>query len=82
MSVRGAVGPWKLNPLQRNTYIMYHQVQYYKNSTISHTVHLCVLERPQNKHVLFTCTALTNWFYNLDTVFAARYEQNVTYNSG
>jgi len=45
-------------------------------------VHLRVLKGPQNKHALFTYTALTNWFYNPNRVFAARYELNVTYNSG
>jgi len=39
----------------------------------AHTAYLCVLCGSQNKQRLFPYTALTDWFYNRDGVFTARY---------
>jgi hypothetical protein len=55
---------------------MYHQGLHSTILRSAHTVYLCVVCGSDNSY-FFSYTPLTDWFYNLDGVFTARYEIDI-----
>jgi hypothetical protein len=73
LKVQGEGRGTKFSPLKPSGNYMYQQVYHYKILRSAYTVYFCVLCGSENKQRLFHCTALTEWFYNRDGVFTARY---------
>jgi hypothetical protein len=63
--------------LQPSGYYTCHQFNTHKFYVLPTQLYLCVLCGSEDKQRLFRYTALTDWFYNRDGVFTARYGQNV-----
>jgi hypothetical protein len=69
------------NLLKPSGYLTYNQVWHLKILRFARRVYLYVLYGSQDKTRLFYYAALTDWFYNRDGVFTARYGLNLCISS-